>query len=309
MTTRVLLAGATGVVGRPLVPLLRARGHHVTALVRDPARAAGLDLDEIIVADALDEPTVRAVVDSARPDVVLHQLTALRQPIALGLEQTSRLRTEGTRILVEAARAAGVGKVVAQSISFCTAPIGASVLTEDAPLYLDAPNAGWAATVGAVAEHERLVLNTPDVTGIVLRYGTLYGPGTLYHSTGAVGGSVARGRLPLPESAAGVMSFLHVEDAARAAVDAVGAAEANISGLFNVADDEPAAATDWLPAYAALLGAPAPRTVPTKMAERLLGWFPAYQLTALRGASTARAAEALGWKPSLPSWRARLASD
>ena len=309
MTTRVLLAGATGVVGRSLVPLLRARGYQVTALVRDPARAAGLDLDEVLVADALDEPAVRAAVDSARPDVVVHQLTALRQSIAEGLEQTSRLRTEGTRILVDAARAAGVGKVVAQSISFCTAPIGGPVLAEDAPLYLDAPDAGWASTVGAVAEHERLVLTTPDVTGIVLRYGTLYGPGTLYHRTGAVGGAVARGRMPLPENADGVMSFLHVEDAARAAVDAVQAAEANISGLFNITDDEPATAADWLPAYASALGAPAPRTMPAKMAERLLGWFTAYQLTAMRGAANGRAAEALGWKPSLPSWRAQLASD
>lgn len=308
MTTRVLLAGATGVVGRALVPLLRERGYQVTALVRDPARATGLELDEVVVADALDEPAVRAAVESARPDVVVHQLTALRQSIAEGLEQTSRLRTEGTRILVDAARVAGVGKVVAQSISFCTAPIGGPVLAEDAPLYLDAPDAGWASTVGAVAEHERLVLSTPDVTGIVLRYGTLYGPGTLYHPAGAVGGAVMRGRMPLPEDAAGVMSFLHVEDAARAAVDAVHAAESNISGLFNITDDEPAAAADWLPAYASALGAPAPRTVPAKLAERLLGWFTAYQLTAMRGAANDRAAQALGWKPSLPSWRAQLAS-
>jgi nucleoside-diphosphate-sugar epimerase len=306
MTERVLLAGATGVVGRALVPLLRARGYRVTALVRDPARAAGIDLDDVLVADALDAPAVPEAVLSAKPDVVLHQLTALRGPTAEGLEQTARLRTEGTRTLIDAARAAGVGRFVAQSIAYCTAPIGGPVLAEDAPLYLDAPDLGWARTVRAVAEHERLVLTAPDLTGVVLRYGTLYGPGTIYHPTGSLGGAVARGRLPLPESPAGVTSFLHVEDAARAAVEAV---EAGIGGLFNVTDDEPATAAEWVIAYARLLGAPEPRTVPTAFVERMFGWLTAYQLTAMRGATNEQARRALGWKPSLPSWRTGLVAE
>jgi nucleoside-diphosphate-sugar epimerase len=306
MTTRVLIAGATGVVGRALVPLLRARGYQVTALVRDPARAAGLELDDVLVADALDAPVVREAVLSARPDVVLHQLSALRAPAAEGLEQTARLRTEATQTLIDAAREAGARRFVAQSISFAAAPIGGPILAEDAPLYLDAPDPGWARTVDAIADHERLVLTAADLTGIVLRYGTLYGPGTLYHPTGRIGSAVARGRLPLPETADGITSFLHVEDAARAAVEAV---EADVSGVFNVTDDEPAVAADWVPAYASLLGAPAPRTMPPELAERLLGWLTNYQLTAMRGASNEQARRTLGWKPALPSWRARLAAD
>ncbi|CAM5533195.1 hypothetical protein SANTM175S_07584 [Streptomyces antimycoticus] len=244
MTARVLVAGATGVIGRALVPLLRARGHHVTALVREPSRAAGLDLDGVVVADALEAEAVRAAVLSARPDVVVHQLTALRGPTAEGFEPTARLRTEGTAHLIAAAEAAGAERMVAQSIAFATAPRGGPVLTEDAPLYVDAPDPGWALTTRAIAELERRILAAAHLSGTVLRYGTLYGPGTLYHRAGAIGGAVARGRLPLPEPAAGITSFLHVEDAARAAVCAV---EADTDGVFNVADDDPAEAAVWLP--------------------------------------------------------------
>jgi len=304
MTTRVLLAGATGVVGRALVPLLRERGHHVTALVRDPSRAAGLDLDGVVVADALDPAAVRSAVRSARPDAVVHQLTALRGS-AEGLALTARLRTEGTGHLIAAAAEAGAGRFVAQSIAFATAPLGGPVLTEDAALYLDAPDPGWALTVRAVADLERQVLGAGALSGAVLRYGTLYGPGTLYHRTGTVGDLVGRGKLVLPESAAGVTSFLHVADAARAAVAAL---ESDAGGVFNVADDEPAAADVWVPEYARLLGAPRPRVVPAGLTERMLGWFTGHQLTAMRGAANDRARQTLGWQPSVPSWRAALAT-
>ncbi|MDP9615598.1 NAD-dependent epimerase/dehydratase family protein [Streptomyces demainii] len=306
MTARVLLAGATGVIGRALVPLLRARGHQVTALVREPSRAAGVELDDIVVADALDAGAVRAAVAAARPEVVVHQLSTLRGPAAEGLARTARLRTEGTAHLIAAAEAAGAERIVAQSIAFATAPRGGPVLTEDAPLHLDAPDPGWALTTRAVAELERRVLGTARLTGVVLRYGTLYGPGTRYHRDGAIGAAVARGRLPLPEPAAGVTSFLHVEDAARATVSAV---EADTGGVFNVVDDDPAEAAVWLPEYARLLGAPPPRTVPAQLAERMLGWLTGYQLTAMRGAANDRVRQALNWKPATPSWRTRLAAD
>lgn len=305
MTARVLVAGATGVVGRSLVPLLRARGHEVIALVREPSRATRLDLDGVVMADALDEAAVRSAVLSARPDVVVHQLTGLRTSGPEGLEYTARLRTEGTTHLIDAAREAGATRIVAQSIAFATAPRGGPVLTEDAGLYLDAPDPGWARTVRAITEFERLVQGTTDLSGIVLRLGTLYGPGTLYDPAGPIGGAAARGRLPLPETAAGVTSFLHVEDAARATVAAV---EADIGGVFNVTDDEPAAASTWVPEYARLLGAPTPRTVPTELVERLLGWFTGYQLTAMRGAANDLVRETLGWKPTVPSWRTGLAA-
>ncbi|WP_435280896.1 NAD-dependent epimerase/dehydratase family protein [Streptomyces koelreuteriae] len=298
---RVLVAGASGVIGHPLVGALRARGHQVSALVRDPSRAP--DADETVVADALDRVSLLTAVEAARPDVVVHQMTALRllrDDPAGAFARTARLRTEGTALLVEAARAAGARRLVAQSIAFAATPAGGPVLDEDAPLYVDAPDPGWAATVRAVAELERQVSSAAGLSGLVLRYGTLYGPGTAYAQTGGTGQRVLAGKLPLPEGGSGITSFLHVEDAVAATVAAV---ESEATGVLHITDDEPAPAADWLPHYARALGAPAPRTVPAAMAPRLLGWFTAHQLTAARGASNDRARTTLGWKPLRPSWR------
>ncbi|MFI5795761.1 NAD-dependent epimerase/dehydratase family protein [Streptomyces sp. NPDC051677] len=305
---RILVAGATGVVGRPLVGALRARGHQVSALVREETRAP--EADEVVVADALDRDAVRSAVSAVRPEVVVHQLSALRllrddPPEAFA--QTARLRTEGTAHLVEAARAAGARRLVAQSIAFAAAPAGPAVLDEDAPLYTDAPDPGWAATVRAVAELERLVLSgAPGLAGVVLRYGALYGPGTAYARDGGTGQRVLAGKLPLPEGGAGITSFLHVDDAVGAAVAAV---ESEAGGVFHVTDDEPAPAARWLPHYARTLGAPPPRTVPAAFAPRLLGWFMTHQLTTARGAASDRAHAALGWKPQRPDWRDGLGRE
>ncbi|ADI04734.1 putative dehydrogenase [Streptomyces bingchenggensis BCW-1] len=308
---RILVAGATGVIGHPLVGALRARGHQVSALVREESRAKALneDADTVVVADALDQQALLSAVSAARPEVVVHQMTALRllrDDPAEAFALTARLRTEGTANLVAAARAAGARRLVAQSIAFAAAPAGDPVLDEDAPLYVDAPDPGWAATVRAVAELERLVLDNPDLAGVVLRYGTLYGAGTAYARTGGTGQAVLAGRLPLPEGASGVTSFVHVKDAVGAAVAAV---ESDATGLFHVTDDEPAPATQWLPAYARALGGPPPRTIPSALAPRLLGWFITHQLTAARGAANDRARAALGWKPLRPSWRDGLGTE
>ncbi|GAA4043228.1 NAD(P)-dependent oxidoreductase [Streptomyces shaanxiensis] len=302
---RVLVAGATGVVGRPLVGALRARGHEVSALVRDEARAPAAD--RVVVADVLDRAAVLSAVSAARPEVVVHQLSALRllrDDPAAAFAQTARLRTEGTAHLVEAARAAGTRRLVAQSIAFAAAPEGPPVLDEDAPLYVDAPDPGWAATVRAVAELERLVSGS-GLAGVVLRYGTLYGPGTGYARAGGTALRVLAGKLPLP-GGTGITSFLHVDDAVGAAVAAV---ESTATGVFHATDDEPAPAAQWLPHYAHALGAPPPRTVPAALAPRLLGWFTAHQLTAARGAANDRARTALGWKPLRPSWRDGLGEE
>jgi 2-alkyl-3-oxoalkanoate reductase len=306
---RILVAGATGVIGHPLVGALRARGHQVSALVREASRAKAPDADSVVVADALDREAVLSAVSAVRPEVVVHQMTALRllrDDPAEAFALTARLRTEGTAHLVAAARAAGARRLVAQSIAFAAAPAGDPVLDEDAPLYVEAPDPGWAATVRAVAELERLTLGAPGLAGVVLRYGTLYGPGTAYARTGATGQSVLAGRLPLPEGASGVTSFLHVDDAVGAAVAAV---ESDATGVFHVTDDEPAPAAQWLPAYARALGGPPPRTIPAALAPRLLGWFLTHQLTAARGAAGGRARTALGWKPLRPSWREGLGAE
>ncbi|MDX3492342.1 NAD-dependent epimerase/dehydratase family protein [Streptomyces turgidiscabies] len=308
---RVLVAGATGVVGHPLVGALRARGHQAIALVREESRSRAPEADAIVIADALDREALLGAVTDVRPDVVVHQLSALRllrddPPEAFA--QTARLRTEGTANLIAAARAAGAGRLVAQSIAFAAAPAGDTVVDEAAPLYVDAPDPGWAATVRAVSELEAQVLDSAgELGGLVLRYGTLYGPGTAYARTG--GGTAQRvlaGKLPLPEGGAGITSFLHVEDAVGAAVAAV---ESRVTGAFHITDDEPAPAAQWLPHFADALGAPPPRTIPAAMAPRLLGWFMAHQLTSASGASNARARTELGWKPLRPSWRDGLGQE
>jgi nucleoside-diphosphate-sugar epimerase len=306
---RVLVAGATGVVGHPLVGALRTRGHHVSALVREQSRAAAPDADAVMTADALDPEALRSAVARARPEVVVHQMTALRlmhDDPAASFSQTALLRIQGTANLVAAARGAGARRLVAQSIAFAAAPAGEPVLDEDAPLYLDAPDPGWAATVRAVAELERLVLGSEALAGVVLRYGTLYGPGTGYARTGGTAQAVLAGKLPLPGAGAGIMSFLHVEDAVGAAVAAV---ESDATGVFHVTDDDPAQAAQWLPHYARMLAGPSPRTIPAALAPRLLGWFMAHQLTAAHGAANDRARTALGWKPLRPSWRDGLGGE
>lgn len=293
---RILVAGATGVLGRALLPLLREQGHDVTTLVRRAGTTPGAE----VVADALDRAAVHEAVVKAAPDVLVHQLSALRVGPLKGTEETARLRTEGTANLLTAAREAGVRRVVAHSIAFATSPMGPRVLNEDAPLYLTAPDQDWARTVGAVAELERLVLGARGLSGIVLRLGTLYGPGTLYAADGAIGSALANGRFRIPEDANGVTSFVHLDDAARATI---AAAEATTVGRFNITDDDPADGRDWPGQLANRTGGPVPREIPRELAERLLGWYTTHQLTALRGAANDRAKQVLGWEPKRPSWR------
>ncbi|EWM12370.1 dTDP-glucose 4,6-dehydratase [Kutzneria sp. 744] len=301
MIMRVLLAGATGVLGRELLPLLRKAGHHVTALVRGPVQ--DLDADAVVTGDLLDGPGLVAAVAAARPEVVVHQVTALR-PVSGDtrwevFERTAHVRRVGTANLVDAARAAGARRIVAQSIAFATAPSGGPVLAEDAPLYVEAPDATWALTVQAVAALERTVLDAADLAPIVLRYGSLYGQYTLYDASGAIGQAVHLGRLPLVGDGAGLTSFVTVRDAALATVLAVGHPA---TGVFNIVDDAPAPARSWLPGYADLLGAPEPKRIPVDLGERLLGWYGAYQQTRQRGASNAKARRELGWRPTVPTW-------
>jgi len=298
---RVLLAGATGVIGRELLPLLRKAGHHVTALARDASQV--VDADAVIAADLLDAPGLTAAVGAARPEVVMHQVTALR-PVSGDtrwevFERTAHVRRVGTANLVDAARAAGARRIVAQSIAFATAPVGDAVLDESAPLYVNAPDATWAQTVQAVAALEDTVLGATDMAPIVLRYGSLYGQYTLYDTTGAIGQAVHLGRLPLVGDGAGLTSFVTVRDAALAAVLAV---DHSATGVFNIVDDKPTAAHAWLPGYADLLGAPEPKRIPVELGERLLGWYGAYQQTRQRGAANAKAGLELGWRPTVPSW-------
>jgi nucleoside-diphosphate-sugar epimerase len=261
---RVLLAGATGVIGRQAVPVLAAAGHQVTGLARTPAR---LPDAEVVAVDALDPTAVAGAVRSADPDVIVHMLTAIPDPVdprhlARDMALTNRLRTQGTANLLAAAK--GV-RVIAQGVAYAYDPAGSSVKDEDAPLWRDPP-AQFAPVVAALKEQERRVTWTG---GLVLRLGHLYGPGSSFAPDGWFARRLRAGRLPLIGDGTAVFSFIHAHDVATAILAAVEHPAA--SGTLNVVDDQPTLVHDWLPEMAAMLGAPAPRHVPAWLARLLVG--------------------------------------
>ena len=303
---RVFVAGATGAIGRALVPQLLARGHEVTALARSPEKARALQSEgaqPAPVADALDaEAVTRAVVEAA-PDAVVHELTALPPALSSfrGFDDafalTNRLRTDGTDILVGAAKAAGARTFVAQSFAgWPYAREGGPVKTEEDALDASPP-AALARTLDAIRHLERATL---AAGGIVLRYGGFYGPGTGIAPGARQVELVRRRRFPVVGAGAGVWSFVHIEDAAAATVLAL---ERGRPGIYNVVDDDPAAVAEWLPALAAAVGAKPPRRIPPWLARIVAGEAAVVMLNEVRGASNAKAKRELGWEPRSASWR------
>jgi nucleoside-diphosphate-sugar epimerase len=301
---RVFLAGATGVIGRRLLPMLVAAGHEVTGMTRTPAkldalRAAGA---EAVLADALDGAAMRAAIAAARPDAVVHQLTSLPRridprKIERDFVLNDRLRSEGTRNLVRAAQAAHAERIIAQSIAFSYEPGPAgTVHDEQDPMLLDAPRP-YARSARAIVELERTVLGAG---GIVLRYGYFYGPRSSISKRGSTCQDVLRRRLPIVGAGTGVWSFVHLDDAARATVLAL---THGASGPYNIVDDEPAPVSEWLPALAEALGAPRPRRVPTFLARLAAGSYGVAIMTQAQGASNELAKRELAWAPTHPSWR------
>lgn len=306
MPLRVFVAGATGVVGRALLPQLRQRGHHVTALLRseESAERAGC-ADEVVVGDVLDLPRLRRLLRESSPDAVVAQLSAFRGlDDEDGLARTTELWRHGTRNLVAAAMDAGVGRVLSQSMVAAYFPNGHDVLDEDSPLWTNAPGA-WGEAVRAVAEMEREVLERADIEGAVLRYGALYGPHTAFAPGGRIHEQVRGSALPLVDDGVGLTSFTHVDDAAGAAVEVL---EAGETGTFNVVDNEPAECAEWLPAYARMIGGPAPVSLTLEQARAQLDWLTVHRLTEQRGATNFRIRETLGWRPVWPSWREGFAT-
>jgi 2-alkyl-3-oxoalkanoate reductase len=303
---RIFVAGATGVIGRRLVPMLVERGHEVTAMTRSPGkadqiRAAGATP---VVRDVFDAEGLRADVVSAAPEVVVHELTDLPADVdprraAEQLEGNDRIRKEGTRNLVDAALAAGTRRMIAQSIAFVYEMDGAGLKTEDDPLS-DAAPFPWSRTVRAVHALEDAVTKTDGIEGIVLRYGFFYGPGSSYARGGYYAREVQRRRFPIVGKGSGVFSFIHVDDAAAATVAAV---EHGKPGIYNVVDDEPAPLREWLPVYAEALGAKKPWRVPRFIARIAAGAYTSRMATELRGASNQRAKAELYWRPRFASWR------
>jgi nucleoside-diphosphate-sugar epimerase len=303
---RIFLAGATGAIGRELVPLLVAGGNDVTGATRSPAKVEALRAAGAapVVVDALDRAAVRAAVADARPDLVIHELTALPQRIdprkmERDFALNDRLRSEGTRYLVEAAQAAGAKRIIAQSIAFGYAPGPPGTVHVESDPLLPASEAhkSYRRSAQAMADLERAVL---DAGGLVLRYGYFYGPGTSISRSGSMGSDVARRRLPIVGRGSGVWSFVHIEDAARATVAALSRGEA---GAYNIVDDEPAAVADWLPALAESLHARRPLRMPALLARPLAGSYGVAIMTSAQGASNELAKRELGWQPRHPSWR------
>jgi len=302
---RVFVAGAAGAIGRPLVDRLLAGGHAVVGTTRDEARARALRERgaEAAVLDALDADALRAAVLAAEPEVVVHQLTALPaqadpKQMAAALALTNRLRRETVPTLLAAAAEAGARRALVQSIAFVTRPDGRPVHDERAPLFLDAPEE-FRDNMATVGELEAATLGVPGLEGLVLRYGFFYGPGTWYDKDGTMGELIRKRRFPIIGGGEGRMSFLHVDDAVDATARAV---THGAPGIYNIADDAPAAAREWIPEAARLLGAKPPRRVPAWLARRLAGDAVVHYATTLPGSANGKARAALdGWAPR--TWR------
>jgi nucleoside-diphosphate-sugar epimerase len=279
-------------------------GHEVAGCTRSPERGRAVEAagGQAVVADALDRDAIVAAVRDAKPDAVIHQLTAI--PPAIDPRKvdkqfvlTNRLRTEGTRNLIEGAQAAGCERFLAQSIAFAYDPAGARVKDEDAPLMVDPPKR-FGDSLAALRELERLTL---EAGGTVLRYGQFYGPGTSIAPDGSFAGMARKRMLPIVGSGDGLFSFIATEDAARATVLAL---ERDFRGVLNIVEDEPAPAREWLPVFARAVGAPKPWRAPRFLGRLLGGQMTVYYMTEMPGASNARAKAELGFQPG--SWSERF---
>jgi nucleoside-diphosphate-sugar epimerase len=304
---RVFVAGATGAIGRQLVPRLVAAGHEVHGTTRSESKQAMLhELGAVpVVVDALDPDQVAEAVGRARPDVIVHQLTALAgvdmRHLERGFELTNRLRTEGTDYLLSAGQAVGVRRFVAQGISGfgAYARTGGPVKSEEDPLD-PKPAREMRTNLAAIRHLEKAVLGAQWTDGIVLRYGAFYGPGTSMAPGEESFEMVRRRKFPVVGDGGGVWSFIHVADAADATVAAV---THGSRGVYNVVDDEPAPVNEWLPALAQTLGAKKPMRVPRFIGRLFAGEAGVVMMTELRGASNDKAKRELQWRPEHPSWR------
>ena len=303
---KVLVAGATGAMGKQLLPRLAADGHEVVGITRSEAK---LDLlRELgatgVVADVLDPDQVSRLVAETEPAVIIHQLTALNRPFDVRhfdrtFEETNRLRTEATDHLLAAGSAAGVKRFIAQSYAgWPFARTGGPVKSEDDPLDPSIPD-GMRQSFDAIRYLERAVTGATWTEGIVLRYGGFYGPGT---SLSAEGGEqvkqIRERKFPVVGDGGGIWSFVHIEDAADATAAAVTRGR---PGIYNIFDYDPAPFSEWLPALALSIGAKPPRHVPRWVGRLLGGEAVALMMTEVRGASNAKAKRELGWEPQHPS--------
>ncbi len=295
---KVFVAGASGAIGLPLVRQLAAAGHQVAGSTRSAGGAKRISEagGSPVTVDVFDRDSMIRVVGEAEPEVVINQLTSLParfEPKKKGYyDANNRMRSVGGDHVIEATAAAGARRLITQSISFLYALDGSRIKSEGDPV--DRTGAH-----DATLAHESKALDDERFETVVLRYGLLYGPGTWYASDGHLTEEVRRRRLPVVGKGTGITSFLHVDDAASAAVSSLTKGR----GIYNVTDDEPAPMSEWLPGLAAAVGAKPPRRVPVWLARMVAGPQIAKVAVEGRGASNAKAKAELGWQPSIPSWR------
>jgi nucleoside-diphosphate-sugar epimerase len=297
---RVFLAGAGGAIGQYLIPRLIGGGHEVVAMTRSPKKVDALrDAGAYpVVADGLDRDAVVAAVTGAEPEVVVHQMTALAGITGNPRKFDAELRTKGTDHLLEAARAAGARRLIAQSFAgWPNARVDGRVKTEDDPLDPDPP-ASMRRTLEGIRYLERTVTQAEGIEGVVLRYGGFYG--SVADMPPAFLDTIRKRRFPIVGDGGGVWSFVHLDDAAAATVAAL---DHGAPGIYNVVDDDPAPVTEWLPGLAAAIGAKPPRRLPTWVGRLAAGEAAVSLMTQIRGSSNAKAKRELQWQPGYPSWR------
>ncbi|HKF15072.1 MAG TPA: NAD(P)-dependent oxidoreductase [Gaiellaceae bacterium] len=305
---KIFVAGASGALGRQLVPLLADAGHEVLGTTTSPQKLETLRAlgAQPVVLDLLDAEAVGRAISEAEPEVVVHEATALSgiggslRKFDETFAQTNRLRTEGTDNLLAAALAVGARKLVAQSYAGWTfAREGAAVKDEDAALD-SAPASNAKETIAAIRYLEDRVLAAKELDGIILRYGGFYGPGTSFAEDGESVEAIRKRAFPIVGDGGGMASFIHIEDAARATFAAI---ERGRRGIYNIVDDDPAPVSAWLPYAASAVGAKPPRHVPYWLGKLFAGEMLATMMVEGRGASNAKAKRELDWQPLYASWR------
>ena len=311
---KVLVSGASGAIGKQLVPRLVSAGHTVTGITTSPEKLETLrELGaEPVVADVLDPGEIGTVVAAASPEAIIHEATALSGNLDVrhfdrSFAVTNRLRSEGTDNLLAAGRAAGIRRFIAQSFGgWSNAPANGRLATEDDATLAAGPKELMGESFAAIAHLEKAVAPLDWADGIVLRYGGFYGPGTgmQVDPPGPQIEAIAKRRFPIIGGGSGVWSFIHVADAADATVEAL---DHGAPGIYNVVDDDPAAVREWLPKVAAGLGAKPPRRVPRWLGKLLGGELATVMMCDVQGFSNAKAKRELGWTPGHPSWRTTLA--
>jgi 2-alkyl-3-oxoalkanoate reductase len=304
---RVFVAGASGTIGRRLVARLVQEGYEVTGTTRTPEKLEVIEAMGAtgVLMDARQRDAVLTAVSNAKPEVVIHQMTAIPQTLdvrrfAESLATTNWLRTEGTQFLLDAARASKARKFMAQSYSgWPNVREGGRVKFEADPLDPDPPKS-MRPTLEAIRKLEAMVTGVEGVDGIVLRYGAFYGPGSSISSGGSLVSAVRKRQFPIFGRGSGIWSFVHVDDAVEATMLAL---EGGSTGVYNIVDDDPAEVAEWLPELARATGARKPLRLPGWMGALLMGEAGMSLMNEVKGSSNLKARKLLGWEPRFTSWR------